>query len=379
MRRISVALACLGVTLACAQPTCLAKSAVVIDARSGRTLFDQNADEALPPASTTKILTALVVARRSKMDETVYVPADAVGIEGSSFHLRPAEAFTVRDLLYALMLRSGNDVAHTLAVHIAGSDESFADLMNEEAGKLGCARSRFLNPHGLPGPGHVTSARDLARIAIEALQDEELAKIVGTQRHFVDRGAASKDTLLENRNTWLKRDPSAIGVKTGRTKEAGQCFVGAAERPEGKIVTAILGSTNWLTDQEALVAYAFSEFQESVVASAGDEVGRIRVERGTAETVSIGVNAEFRAMTRDGEEWALVPEVTVLRAPVALGSSVGKGVFRAPDGFEAEVELVALSAVDESFLSRYGYWLFGVLSASAVGLGLLALRARRAA
>ncbi len=374
-----VVLGCAVVAFATAQPQLHAGSAVVLDARNGRVLFELNADEPLPPASTTKILTALVVAAHTKMDETVFVPPDAVGIEGSSFHLRPAEAISVRDLLYALLLRSGNDVAHTLAVHVAGSDGAFAGLMNKEAAMLGCTSSRFMNPHGLPAPGHLTSARDLATIARTLLENPDLAEIVRSQRHQVNRGKASKDTLLVNRNVWLARDRSAVGVKTGHTQEAGECFVGAADRPQGQIVTALLGSTDWLRDQEALVAYAYGTFHEAAVASPGKELAQIRVENGASNLVPVGVASEYRAMVAEGERWTLEPRRSSVRAPVRQGDHLGIGVLRSPEGFEVKLPVVALGTVEESFLARYGSLLAGALAGAAVGLGLLARRARRAA
>jgi len=378
-RFASVVLGCAVVAFATAQPRLHAGSAVVLDARNGRVLFELNADEPMPPASTTKILTALVVAAHTKMDETVFVPPDAVGIEGSSFHLRPAEAISVRDLLYALLLRSGNDVAHTLAVHVAGSDGAFAGLMNKEAAMLGCTSSRFMNPHGLPAPGHLTSARDLATIARALLDNPDLAEIVRSQRHQVDRGKASKDTLLVNRNVWLARDRSAIGVKTGHTQEAGECFVGAADRPQGRIVTAILGSTDWLEDQVALVAYAYHSFHEEAVVSPGEELARVHVKNGTSNSVPVGVASEYRAMVAEGERWTLEPRRSSVRAPVRQGDHLGIGVLRSPEGFEVKLPVVAIGTVEESFLARYGPLLAGALAGVALGLGLLALRARRAA
>lgn len=376
LRWISVALA-LGAVSAWALPELTAKSAYVLDARSGRPLFAKNEHLRHPPASTTKVLTALVVLQKCGLEEGATVPPEAKTIEGSSFHLQPSEVLKVKDLLYALMLRSGNDAAHTLAVHTAGSDEAFADLMNAEAARLGCTDSYFANPHGLPNPSHLTSAHDLALIGRAALEDPTLAAVVRTRRRWVDRGAASKDTLLINRNSWLSHDPSAIGVKTGRTNEAGQCFVGAADREAGKIVTALLGSTDWLKDQQVLVSYVYSEYRDRIVATPGVTVAEVPVDRGEKDSVKVGVKTEVGAMATDRDKWVLVPPPVTLRAPVREGQVLGVGKLRDGGGFEIDVEVVTVEAVEPSFLWRFGPWLAGCAGAGAIGLGLRAVRARR--
>jgi D-alanyl-D-alanine carboxypeptidase (penicillin-binding protein 5/6) len=365
------------VGLALGQPALTAKAAVAIDSETGRVLYASNADIPLPPASTTKILTALVVLEEAGLDDVVAVPATAEGIEGSSMHLKAGETITVRDLLYGLMLRSGNDAAHTLALHVAGSVEAFAAKMEAKARSLGCGASRFLNPHGLPEPGHVASAHDLARLGAAAMLDPEFAAIVATPRRVVARGAGATDTLIRNRNRWLAASPIARGIKTGRTVEAGQCFVGCAEKPEGKVVTALLGSSDWLADQDALVAWCYAGFQRRTLVPAGERLGAAKVSDGAAEEVAYGIAEPVVAMARADEPAPEPLGSLSAAAPVAKGDRLGTVAFRASDGTVFHAEAVALEDVGLSFWARWGSMMVWGVAAAATGLAALgALRWR---
>lgn len=338
---------------ALAQPPSLsAESAIAVDARSGRVLFERLADAPRAPASTTKIVTALVVLDRCRLDEPVTASRAATSQTGSSFHLREGEQVSVRDALYATMLRSANDAAYALAEHAAGSIGQFTIWMNEVAERAGCTSTRFVNPHGLPDPAHRTTARDLARIARLAMQDPEFAAIVGTRRHVVPRGSLSSDTLLVNRNEWLFEDPTALGVKTGTTVEAGRCFVGCAERPGGRVVTVVLRSKDWLADQRALTKWLYQEFSEREVASPGKEVGRVRVERGGQSEVAVSVASPVVTMERAGAPAPRIAGAPLVRAPVAEGSRLGAARLVLQDGTEFPVELVAAESVDVPLFDR---------------------------
>lgn len=353
MRALCTA-AALAAAIATAQgPALGAESAIVLDARSGRVLYEREADSPRPPASTTKIATALVVLDRCRMEENVVVSEEAARQTGSSFHLRPGEVLTVRDLLYALMLRSANDAAYALAEHAAGSVALFAEWMNERARKAGCTATNFVNPHGLPAPGHVSTARDLAKLGLAAMADPELAAIAACRRHTVARGAVSKDTLLVNRNRWLEQDPSALGLKTGTTVEAGQCFVGCAQRPGGKVVTALMRSKDWLADQRSIAEWAYQDFAERELAAPGLELARAQVERGAAHSVAVGVARPVVAMARPGEAVRL-EGLRPVRAPVRAGDRLGKVQAVLPDGTALPAEAVALESVDLAFLDRFG-------------------------
>ena len=239
-----------------------ARSAVVMEKISGRILWSKNADEQIPMASTTKIVTAITVIENAPdLDKVVEIPKEASGIEGSSIYLRAGEHLTLRELLYGLMLRSGNDCAVALALAVSGSVESFAELMNKTAQNLGCANSNFCNPHGLPNDQHYTSARDLATITCHALQNQTFAEIVGTKSIKISNEGYDYLRVLTNKNKLLFNYDGANGVKTGYTKKAGRCFVGSATRNGMQVVVVVLNCGPMFEDTASLLDAAFAEYQ----------------------------------------------------------------------------------------------------------------------
>lgn len=238
-----------------------AKSAIVMEKTSHRVLFEKSADLHLPMASTTKIVTALTVIQNSNLDEIVQIPKEACGIEGSSIYLREGEHLTVRELLYGLMLRSGNDCAHALAIHVSGSIEAFAQLMNKTANSLGCRDSNFVNPHGLHNDNHYTSARDLATITCCALANDDFQNIVSTKSVRISNEGFEYDRVLVNKNKLLTRYDGADGVKTGFTKKAGRCFVGSATRNGMQVVVVVLNCGPMFEDTESMLNATFDNFK----------------------------------------------------------------------------------------------------------------------
>ncbi|MDE6412157.1 MAG: D-alanyl-D-alanine carboxypeptidase, partial [Clostridia bacterium] len=224
----------------------------VVEVSSRRFLSELNADKKLPMASTTKIMTALVILEEDDLDEVVTVPKEAEGTEGSSVYLKAGEEITVRELLYGLMLRSGNDCAVTLALHHSGSVKNFARAMNEKAASLGAENSHFTNPHGLPDEEHYTTARDLALITAAAMENESFREIVSTKFY--------KPRSWKNKNKMLWNFDGAIGVKTGFTVRAGRCLVSAAERDGMTIVSVVLNSPQMFERSEELLQNAFETY-----------------------------------------------------------------------------------------------------------------------
>ncbi|MCL2547234.1 MAG: D-alanyl-D-alanine carboxypeptidase [Oscillospiraceae bacterium] len=231
-----------------------AKSAALMDATSGRVLYAHNADQRLPMASTTKIMTALVAAENSNLDDIVVVDAATTGVEGSSMYLRPDEEVTVRDLLYGVLLQSGNDAALTLAVHVGGSEEAFVALMNVRAAGLGLTSTSFANPHGLDAEGHYTTARELAVVAAAMLANEELAQIAATKTANV------AGRTLNNHNKMLHRYDDADGVKTGFTRVSGRCLVSSATRNGQTLIAVTLNAPDDWNDHTAMLNYGFSTY-----------------------------------------------------------------------------------------------------------------------
>ena len=256
-----------------------AQSAVVMERSSHRILFAKNSDAHLPMASTTKIVTALTVLNHANLDDVVEVSPKAVGIEGSSIYLRAGEHLTVKELLYGLMLRSGNDSAVALALHVAGSVEAFAELMNETARSAGCTDSNFVNPHGLHNDDHYMSAHDLAVLSSVALENEDFREIVSTKSVRISNEGMEYDRVLINKNKLLSNFADADGVKTGYTKKAGRCFVGSATRDGMQVVVVVLNCGPMFEETAGMLNAAFANYRLQTVIPQNKVCGS-RIEKG---------------------------------------------------------------------------------------------------
>jgi D-alanyl-D-alanine carboxypeptidase len=238
---------------ALAMPEVTAQAAIVSDVTSGQILAEKNAHQPLAPASTTKIATALVALQRGQLEEQVTVHESAL-IGGAKMGLSPGQMVTMEELLYGLLLRSGNDAATAIAQHIGGSVDGFAEMMNQEAKDLGLTDTHFVNPHGLDAPDHYSSAYDLMMIARQALADPAFAEIVSSQQ-YTFRGQR-----LNNRNELLGNYRGANGVKTGTTAEAGECLVASATRGGHQALVVVLGSEDRYGDASTLLDYYFENY-----------------------------------------------------------------------------------------------------------------------
>ena len=240
-------------------PGTSARSMATIEASTGRVLYVKNPDAKLPMASTTKILTAITVIENvACLDEVVQIHDKAIGVEGSSIYIRHGEKLTVRELLYGLMLRSGNDTAVALAMHVSKSIPAFADLMNETARKAGAMNSNFKNPHGLDEEGHYTTAMDLALVSAYAMRNAEFAKISATKD--VKISGVEYPRAIQNKNKLLRSNKYAVGVKTGFTTKAGRTFVGAMTKGNMTVVCVVLNCGPMFPESEALMTAALNEF-----------------------------------------------------------------------------------------------------------------------
>ncbi len=242
-----------------------AKSAIVMERSSGRILFEKNCNQKLPMASTTKIVTALTVINNCNLEDVVTIPSKACGVEGSSIYLREGEKLTVLELLYGLMLRSGNDCAVALALHTAGNVENFAQMMCQTAKDLGCVDSNFVNPHGLHDDNHYTTARDLAIITCNALQNDTFRKIVSTKTINISNDGYDYPRVLHNKNKLLSNFEGANGVKTGYTKKAGRCFVGSATQNGMQVVVVVLNCGPMFEETQAMLKTSFANYQKVCV------------------------------------------------------------------------------------------------------------------
>lgn len=237
-------------------PKTRAAAVMVIDARSGEIFYEKNADAPRPPASTLKLLTALIVAERGFLDRTVTVEPVDTHAEPVKLNIKAGETYTRMELLRALLVKSSNDVARCLARDSAGSVEAFADLMNQKARELGATRSNFVNPNGLPMPGQYSSARDLSIIAKAAYANPTIRSIVCLPQ-IVFRYSNGRTRHLENTNKLLKRLAYCNGMKTGYTEAAGRCLIASGARPGRDIIVVVLGDSKsgiW-QDASALLSW----------------------------------------------------------------------------------------------------------------------------
>lgn len=253
-----------------------AKSAILIDASDGSVLYEKNGRERMGMASTTKIMTALVVCEHLPLDTVVSIPAEAVNTEGSSVYLTAGELLSVEELLYALLLASANDAAVALAIAASGSIEAFAEKMNEKAVALGLSDSNFVNPHGLYDDNHYTTAYDLAMISRAALGEPILRQIVATKKATIPQGVTPDNTegeaerYLYNHNKMLHLYEGAVGVKTGFTKKTGRCLVSAAERDGLTLVAVTLNASDDWNDHSAMLDYGYSLYERVTLFDVGE-------------------------------------------------------------------------------------------------------------
>jgi serine-type D-Ala-D-Ala carboxypeptidase (penicillin-binding protein 5/6) len=254
-----------------AAPQVSAQAAAVIDVESGRILYEKQGHGKMRVASLTKIMTAIVAIEEGKLQDVVTVPDYAVGTEGSSIYLKRGEKLTLENLLYGLMLRSGNDAAVTIADHIGGSLEGFARLMNEKAEYLGLTETNFTNPHGLDDSNnHYSSAVDMAKLTAYALRNPEFQKIVATQVKTIPQEGETWDRKLYNKNKMLRLYEGADGVKTGYTKIAKRCLVSSATRDSRQIAVVTLNAPNDWEDHSRLLDYGFKTFNKVQIIGSGE-------------------------------------------------------------------------------------------------------------
>ena len=311
-----------------------AKAAILMHADSGRVLYEKNADEHMLIASTTKIMTAIVVLEHCELDDLVEVDSRSAGIEGSSMYLKAGESYTVEDLLYGLLLVSGNDAASALALHVADSMEEFAELMNAKAAELGMTESSFKNAHGLDEEGHYSTARDMAKLAAYCMGNEDFARIAGTVSHTVG------EQTLVNHNRLLREYDGCLGLKTGYTMAAGRTLVTCAERDGARYVCVTLNDPDDWDDHKALYDWAFANysFAEVIPAGLSYEVPLISGAEMTAPAETEGV---AYALIQNGESYDMELELPAFAfAPISEGERAGRAVA-CSDGQEiASVRIV---------------------------------------
>ena len=295
-----------------------AEKAMVLDAATGRAIYEKDADRQSLIASTTKIMTALIVCEQCNVLDRMRIPKEAVGIEGSSMYLREGEILTIQELLYGLMLSSGNDAAVALAIYCGGTVEGFAELMNDKARLLGLKNTHFENPNGLDSPGHYSTARDLAVLAAYAMDNPIFYKTVSAKTVTV--GSRS----LRNHNKLLWQVEGADGVKTGFTKAAGRILVSSATRNGRRLICVTLNDPNDWADHGQLLEQGFSRYRLRRIVTAGECVGSLEVESGMGERVRILAAEDFDyALAEDENPILVLPGPGFVYSPVAQGADAG--------------------------------------------------------
>lgn len=295
-----------------------ARNAYVLDAVSGRVLFDRNADQQSLIASTTKIMTALIVCEQCNVLDRMRIPKEAVGIEGSSMYLREGEILTLQELLYGLMLSSGNDAATALAIYCGGTVEGFAELMNDKARILGLTGTHFVNPHGLDAPGHYSTARDLAVLGGYAMENPVFARTVSAKSVRIG------ERYLTNHNKLLWRIDGAEGIKTGYTQAAGRILVSSASRDDRRLIAVTVDAPDDWNDHAYLLEEGFSRYSPRQVVTAGERVAVLDVVGGESGTVEI-LAAKDYVYSLAPEEYPrlAMPGPGFVYAPAVEGAAAG--------------------------------------------------------
>ena len=337
-----------------AGPGVSSTSSIVIEASSNRVLFGTNAHKKLPMASTTKIMTALVALENGSLDDEVKVSSNAYGVEGSSMYLHLGETIPLRDLLYGLMLASGNDAAVAIAEHIGGSVEGFVCMMNDKAARLGLVNTHFVTPNGLHDDEHYTTAYDLAIIAAEALRNDTFAEIVSSQYYTSEGGSITR--YFKNKNKLLWNYEGANGVKTGYTMYAGKRLVFSAERDGMQVVGVTLNSSNIFSDAKLLMDYAFANYEQKLVVSKDVPVVWVQVEDGEKNLLALYTEQDIIMPVRKGYAGSFMTRIEVpdvCRAPVQKDSAVGYLTVYDEYKHASKVVLVAGETIERPSLLDY--------------------------
>ena len=290
-----------------------AEKAILMDAQTGRVIYEKNADEKALIASTTKIMTALVVCEQCNVLDRVRIPKEAVGIEGSSMYLKEGEVLTVQELLYGLMLHSGNDAAVALAIYCGGTVEGFAELMNDKAHILGMENSHFANPNGLDCPGHYSTANDMAVLTCYAMKNPIFLKTVSTKQVTIG------ERFLQNHNKLLWQLEGADGVKTGYTKAAGRILVSSAVRQGRRLVAVTMNDPEDWADHKMLMEHGFERYRITQIIQAGAQLGCVDVIDGERSEVALLAASDFYYPLAAEEQPEIISNPLFVYAPICSG------------------------------------------------------------
>ena len=320
-----------------------AECAILIDGETGRVLYEKQAEEKSLIASTTKIMTALVICEQTNVLDRVKIPKEAVGIEGSSMYLKEGEVLTVQELLYGLMLQSGNDAAVALAIYCGGTVEGFTELMNDKAHRLGMTQSHFANPNGLDSPGNYSTARDMALLTAYAMQNPIFAQTVSTKTITIG------ERCLRNHNKLLWQLEGANGVKTGYTKAAGRILISSVTRMGRQLIAVTFNAPDDWQDHKTLIEDGFSRFTVQQLVRQGQTLGQLELAGGQETSVDLIAAEDFSYSLAQGERVTIsLPEAGFAYAPVAEGQEAGFAHILVDGTAVAKVPLVYGATIERA-------------------------------
>ena len=310
------------------------KAMVVIEPNSLSVLEGYSEDEKLPMASTTKIMTAIIaIENNANLDEVVEVPPASVGIEGTSIYLRKGEKLSIRDLLYGLILASGNDSATALAIITSGSEEAFVELMNKKVNELGLTGTHFENPHGLHEDNHYTTALDLAKITAYALKNDEFRKLVSTKRHTIDATEFTKERYLKNKQKLLFDNDLNVdglqitGVKSGFTPEAGRCLVTSGYKGDMNAVCVVLNCPDMFEESEKLIVESLNNYSYEQIVEPYAYLSNLPVLEGDIESINVFSEVGFSYPVNKSNKFEIKTYLEYpkeITAPIQENQEVGR-------------------------------------------------------
>lgn len=359
------------------------EAAILVEVTTGRIIYEKNSTKKLYPASTTKILTAILVIENCELDEMVTVRETALNNIPTGYvtcNLQVGEQLSVKDLLYALMIPSANDAAYVLSEYVAGSVDGFSTMMNDKARELGCKTTHFVNPNGIHDDSHYSTAYDLYLIANYAMKNETFRTIVSTTKYTLPATEQypNDDRVLETTNELLNENSrsyyykNAIGIKTGYTSKAGNCLVAGASRDGLEFIVVVLnggttedGLNSRYIDSKKLFEYAYDNFTLTKIIEKGSVVQTLEIENGTKETkfLDLVIDETITVVNNKSIDMnSVIPEITlreIVEAPISAGETIGTIKYKVDD-IEYSAKLLAKTSVEEVDYSIY-FIIAGVL------------------
>jgi D-alanyl-D-alanine carboxypeptidase (penicillin-binding protein 5/6) len=340
-------------------PATGAKSFVIMDFDSGRMIAEETSDSAVEPASITKLMSTYIAFRELdsgniSLDDMVTISEKAWRTPGSRMFVEVGKQVSIKDLLMGIIVQSGNDATVALAEYIAGSEDTFAALMNRYAEELGLSGSHFMNSTGLPDPEHYMTARDIARLAAQVI-----ARYPEYYKWYSLKEFTFNDITQYNRNKLLWRDDSVDGIKTGHTESAGYCLVTSAKKDDMRLITVVLGTNSEnarVEASQALLNYGFRFFETHKLYAAGTQLTSSRVWKGTTDNTALGIDKDLYVTIPRGQYQSLDASMSIdnrIMAPVSAGQALGTVLVKLGDDIVAEQPLISLHSIEEgSFWQR---------------------------